>query len=346
MPIRAVLMNDTRADRHFGCLRVMRLIEKRLAGQGIEIAGRSPIRNDWENDRAFLDAMGRSDLVVINGEGTFHHGAQSALRLLKVVDHPARAGKPVALINTLYQDNPKEWRRYLDKIALVSARDSRSAAEIEALTGRRTPVVPDMSLSDGMLAAPGGPGRDRILVGDSVSRTLSRTLREIARHSPDTFFLPILTTLKAPRAHWPFPIRQLRETFIHAHAAAAGALDRKILFSRTEEEFIAHLLRARLHVTGRFHAVCFCLFTGTPFLAVDSNSWKIAALLDDFGLGRQRLVTVEELRERLVQGGGEDYSDEERAKIEAGLRLCAEKARDLFGEIAGLARDGGDVRRG
>ena len=42
------------------------------------------------------------------------------------------ATQPVALINALYQDNPQDWRRYLDKFALISPRDSWSAATLAA----------------------------------------------------------------------------------------------------------------------------------------------------------------------------------------------------------------------
>ena len=94
----AVILNDTRGDSHFGCFRVMRLIEENLAGRGIRVLARSGVRNDWENDRPFLDAMAKSDLIVINGEGTLHHGAKAGARLLRVVDHPVRGDKPVALI--------------------------------------------------------------------------------------------------------------------------------------------------------------------------------------------------------------------------------------------------------
>jgi polysaccharide pyruvyl transferase WcaK-like protein len=49
----------------------------------------------------------------------------------------------------------------------------------------------------------------------------------------------------------------------------------------TEREFIDRVSRLSLLVTGRFHAVCVALAAGTPFLAVESNTHKIASLIED-----------------------------------------------------------------
>ena len=47
MPLTAVLMNDTRGHAHFGCQRVMRVIESNLESRGIKVTARSLVRNDW-----------------------------------------------------------------------------------------------------------------------------------------------------------------------------------------------------------------------------------------------------------------------------------------------------------
>ena len=130
MSLTAVLMNDTRGHAHFGCQRVMRVIESNLESRGITVIARSLVRNDWEADRAFLDAASKCDVIVINGEGTLHHGASHGEKLLRIAAHPVRAGKPVALINAIYQENPEHWRRYLDGIDLISPRDSWSATVV------------------------------------------------------------------------------------------------------------------------------------------------------------------------------------------------------------------------
>lgn len=334
--VKAVILNDTRGDNHFGCFRVMRIIEENLVRRGTTVIGRSLVRNDWERDRGFLEKLSEADLVVINGEGTLHHGHRQGERLLRIAEHPARGRKPIALINAIYQENPESWKTYLDWIDLISTRDSRSAAEISRLTGRDCGFVPDLSLAEGALASP-GIARTRLLIGDSVETRTRLALRALTEIDANAKYLPILKGLKPSKPHHPTPFRQLREVYIWLNARYSQWRHGNIEFNGDETGFIRSLLSARLHVTGRFHAVCFCLFTGTPFLAVESNSWKMGALLEDFGLGTGRIVPVEQIRARLNSGEDFAFTEEEEATIAAGLGRCKQGAADLFDRIAALA---------
>jgi hypothetical protein len=334
---KAVILNDTRGDNHFGCFRVMRVIEENLAARGIEVIGRSLVRNDWARDGRLLQALRRSDLVLINGEGTLHHGNGQGQRLLEVVDHLARGDKPVALINTIYQANPPEWRHYLDKIALVSTRDSRSAQAISDLTGKPCSHVPDLSLGEGQLAAEHPGRRTDLLVGDSVDRHVTAALIDLAAATPKARFLPILKTLKASKPHYGPLAYGIREAYIKLHATVSQWRRGNIEFNENEAGFIASLQRAQLHVTGRFHAVCFCLFTQTPFVAVKSNSWKINALLEDFGLSDRRVMPVETIRARLAAGESFHFSEAEKQIIAERLLQCRRETKLLFDQVAALA---------
>lgn len=335
--LKAVILNDTRGDNHFGCFRVMRIIEENLAARGILVTARSLVRNDWGSDRAFLDAMAEADVIVINGEGTLHHGSRLGERLLSVVGHPARGDTPVALINALYQENPPSWGRFLERFDLISTRDSWSAEVASEHAKRKVGHVPDLSLAGGMLPSPATPQRDLLLVGDSVSRSVSHGLLALMSGRPNAYLLPITKTIKSSKPDLPAPLRALRQGYARLHASAFGLRHRRVLFNRTESEFIEDLLRGRLHVTGRFHSVCFCLFTGTPFLAVESNSWKIGALLNDFGFGSSRLTTLEDIRERIEQPEKEEYSPEELDAVGLGLARVQKQAGLVFDEIRKLA---------
>ena len=189
MPLTAVLMNDTRGHAHFGCQRVMRVIESNLESRGIKVTARSLVRNDWPSDRAFLDAVSKCDIVVINGEGTLHHGKHHGDKLLQIVDHTARAGKPIALINTIYQDNPDHWRRFLDGIELISPRDSWSAAALRAATGRTDIChVPDLSMAEGFHPLADTTPRVMLTIGESVLRDTSHELIAFFQKRTETAF--------------------------------------------------------------------------------------------------------------------------------------------------------------
>ncbi len=319
-------------------MRVMRVIEEGLKARGITISATSLVRNDWPRDRAFLAAMQNADLIVINGEGTLHHGSKQGAKLLDVVDHPARGTTPAALINAVYQDNPTAWNERLAKFDLISTRDSWSAKEVETAIGRKTDFVPDLSLAEGAVSTPETLRRDRLLIGDSVNRAVGRQLLAFADQRDDARYLPILTSIKPPKPHYPLVLRALRQAYIDLHAKAFGWRHRHTLFNRTEAGFVESLQSGYLHLTGRFHAVCLCLATGTPFLALESNSWKIAALLHDFGLGNDRIVTLEEARRRIKAGESFDFSAGERKIIDSGLAAARSGAQALFDSLDVLAR--------
>lgn len=335
--VKAVILNDTRGDNHFGCFRVMRVIEENLARRGIEVIGRSLVRNNWQADAAFLASLAQADLIVINGEGTLHHGSRQGERLLAVVDHPARGQKPVALINTLYQDNPGSWSRYLEKIDLISTRDAWSAEAASNHAGRTVGHVPDLSLWEGAAESTSTARGDLVLIGDSVIRSVSERLITLADSRPDARFLPILTTIKPPKPHYRQPFRALRNAYIHTHALAFRLRHPHVWFNRDEAGFMHSLKKGALHATGRFHSICLCLVTGTPFIALESNSWKIRALLDEFDLGPDRLVDIDDLPARLSDPALRYFSMREQAAIAKRLSECVMQTQALFDRIAELA---------
>jgi len=339
LSINAVILNDTRGDNHFGCFRVMRTIEDNLVSRGINIAAHSIVRNDWEHDRPLLRSIAQCDLIIINGEGTLHHGARAGKRLLRIATHPARGQKPVALINALYQENPPEWAQYLERIDLISTRDSWSAEVASAAAGRKIDFLPDLSLCSGPISPNATAERDMLLVGDSVSREVSKTLLDLAASRPDARLLPILKTIKASKPHFPAPLKMLREAYIRLHAEAFRLQMRNVWFNKNEAGFINALQHGYLHVTGRFHAVCLCILSGTPFLALESNSWKTRALLNDLGLDESRLTEIGQLEERLKKPEEFAYTSEEEKTIASALHRASIDASGLFDRIRALADD-------
>ncbi len=337
MRLKAVILNDTRGDNHFGCMRVMRILEENLVARGIDVTATSLVRNDWSRDQRFLVAMQTADLIIINGEGTLHHGSKQGSKLLEVIDHPARGTTPVALINAVYQDNPTAWSVQLSRMSLLMARDSWSAKELSTAIGRAVDFVPDLSLAEGPISLNPSVQRNRLLVGDSVNRYITKQMLRFVDARQDANFLPILTSIKPPKPHYPPPLRALRQAYIDVHAATFGLGHRRTQFNATEAGFVSSLATGYLHLTGRFHSICLCLATATPFLALESNSWKISALLRDFGLSTDRIVTFEQACDRLANNEVLDFTEEEQQKINSGLLASKRKASDLFDRLLLLA---------
>lgn len=324
---KAVILNDTSQRNHHGCARVMRLLVAGLERHGMTVTARSLARNDWEKDNAFLSALADADVIVINGEGTLHHGRDAGARLLRVVDHPATGATPVALVNALWEENPPDWSGPLSRMALCAARDSDSAAAMQAARAKAI-WLPDLSLSAPAEIAP--QSRNGVIVGDSVKWNKRQVLASAAQRIPGATFLPTKT---------------LRQR-IWRNGLARGALFRAYngvlprrapAFEMAQDEtaYLRRIAAADLHITGRFHAVCLSILVETPFLALSSNASKIERLLRDAGLNTDRMIAEQALQSPPLSA---PFTDQELDKIRAFRSMAETRAEALFAQIATLAR--------
>lgn len=334
-----VILNDTRPDLHHGCSRVMRILESGLTSRGLTITARSPLRHDWTRDDGVLSAMTSARLVVINGEGTLHHGSRHGDTLLSVVDHPAASRCPVVLVNALYQDNPPEWGRRLARMALIAARDSRSRREIGAAIGdapARLRCVPDLTLAE-PIAMAGPEPEGGILWGDSVSSGTAACLARMARRRGERR-CPSLSALKRPKGRTALS-RALRNGWIGLHAGLARWRHPALRLACDEGDYARQIARAELHVTGRFHGVCYSMAARRPFLALASNSWKVEALIADAGLAPWRVCTPSQLDDLLARGvAALRFLPEEQAALNRFLAHAGSSASALFDDLGALAR--------
>lgn len=326
-----VILNNTLDQPHFGCQRVMQTIGHLLESRGATVIGTALAGTHWERDPLFLKALERCDAILINGEGTLHHGHARAERLLKIVDHPLRANKPVSIVNALYQANPDSWKRYLDKVQVIIARDGKSHDELAKVYGGQLFKTLDLSLHEPYSVTAGE--RQAISFGDSVFPEVSKQLLQLSAAHNGSLFLPIMKTIKSRKASLPPILRALRDAYIQLHALAYKVAHRHARFAKDESEFLDLLAHSRLHVTGRFHGACLSLLAGTPFLSVASNSWKIEALIEDLGLSKQRIITLNQLQKMDFSDHVLNFSPEERSNMSAAMfnsRRLVESAFDLI----------------
>lgn len=325
---RVIVMNDTSGRSHHGCARVMRLLYEGLGRHGLQIAYRSPARQDWQKAPDFLAALDSADLVVINGEGTLHHGREAGRKLLDVIPAARAKGVPVALVNALWQENPPDWHDLLSGAALVATRDGQSAEALAALGDVR--VLPDLSLSAGADPQPGP--RDQLYFGDSVRWSTRRSLALAATRLKADALLPTKTRASSAWTRWP------TGPWLSAlyHGAAPFGLP-PLRLAVDEAEYLHLLGRARMHVTGRFHGICLSLVTGTPFLTTGSNSWKIEALLSDAGLPKSRAIAEADLQGLSQADLNRPFTAQEQAGIATFLASAAREAERLFADLAALA---------
>lgn len=335
VPINVVLMNDTSSRYHHGCALVMRNLRDGLEARGCTISATSFARHEWKNDINFVAKLKDAHLVVVNGEGTLHHGKVAGASLLEIVDRPELSETPVTLVNALYEANPDDWGQWLAKFNICAARDSVSLTAMRnslshAVSKPDMMWLPDLSMAQG--ARPVGGQRSGIIVGDSVKWNRRRDLAQLARRLNLDHFIPT-KTLKSPI--WQMPV--VRHLLYCIYNGVPHLKQPQFIMAEDTEAYLARLATCEGHITGRFHAVCLSMITRTPFLALSSNASKIERLLQDVGLGTDRLVSPDQLNSLTRAEIVRPFSHQETQAIDAFLERASRESDGLFDRLAELA---------
>lgn len=188
---------------------------------------------------------GDFDVLVVNGEGSMHHGSGAFVEKMRLIEAATAAGRPTFLINSVWQGNPHDFDSALAKCRQVVVREILSEREI-AEHGVKAKVIPDLSYF-----APIGKGKAVDLkVGIAMTDFLSREFGGFVRL----------------RSRW-----AERYPFLDMCAMDWSTLVRS-------------LQTARLLLTGRHHGVYAACKARTPFLALAGNSHKIEGLIASAGV--------------------------------------------------------------
>jgi hypothetical protein len=259
--MKVLLFNDTGSWPHVGCLAVSYAHQKMLAREGIEVIRRFFVNEYvelWRGNRdstelalrhsELPDLMSDVDAVIVNGEGTIHHGA--GLHLLAILDLALSLGKGAFLVNAVIQE-VGAYEDTLVRLTDLVVRDARTAQYLEEM-GARPRLVPDS-----ILEADFYPGHD-----DSFKDKIIFTDCHWSRHDVFEQLGSAYATLADQAIHFPL---EAPERF---------------------DDWRSSLMKfraAKLIITGRHHGVYLALMAKTPFIALPSNTWKIEGLIDIIG---------------------------------------------------------------
>lgn len=340
-PPRAVLLNDTRIENHHGCDAVVTSMFRLASDAGLEVSTTAPANADWRTNAAVMAAIDDADLVIVNGEGTLHHDAPWGEVLLAAGAYARARGKAAVLINATWQENSARLGALVKDFDLVSVRETASARALEAI-GVDARIVPDLALLEDIPSPHRGGG---LGFSDNVVRSSTLALyRHMKAHAAE----PISLFRRSPT--WREVYRGLREflpgfrIFNPFSVWEVLTLLRRDASAREPDggRWKARVASYSLIVTGRFHLVAFCLASRTPFLAVASNTHKIAAMLSDAGLGG-RHVAVDALTAEALSSAAV-WRETELEAIEGYLGKARDEMRRLFRDIRRLALEkrGGD----
>jgi hypothetical protein len=183
---------------------------------------------------------GDFDVLVVNGEGSMHHGGGAFVDKMRLIESATAAGRPTSLINSVWQDNPHDFDSALAKCRQVIVREVLSQREI-AKHGIKAEAVPDLSYFAPIRKSDAVDLKDGVAMTDFLSHEFGGFVRL--------------------RSRWAerYPFLDMR------------AMDWSTL--------VRSLQTARLLLTGRHHAVYAACKARTPFLALAGNTHKIEGLI-------------------------------------------------------------------
>lgn len=244
--MRIALFNDTGRYPHVGCRAVSSGHDRMLERLGVEVAHRS-FYGEWRDgiDGPRLLAILRSvEAVVVNGEGTIHHGR--GRHLLAILRTAQALEVPTYLVNAVLEACDDD-RDVLDQLTDCTVRDAASSAYLTRLG------VPHRIVFDSILEA------------DFVEEARVDLAGKI-----------VVTDWHGARADVGAALQRLQAEF--GDGAVWYPLEHPDQAAHWSQA-LADLRAARLIVTGRHHGVCLAAMAGVPFVACGSNTWKVEGLL-------------------------------------------------------------------
>lgn len=310
--MRVVIANNTEAELHHGCWRVMSNIRRALAERGAEVIASHKVGTDWRDDRQFRTALAKADALLVNGEGTIHSDRPAGLDLLELSEAARGAGLYSALVNFSWAGISREHSSSLHDFDLVAARETRSRTELVEL-GIEVELMADMSL-----AYADSPTKARQGIGwtDSVVPPVARQLHRLARYA-GWRHVPI----QMPPGNGMFRRRHLALADLARPARMLRNLQLDLAIHRDAEKspasYLSRIAGLEGLVSGRFHAICLAILVGTPFLAIESNTHKISALVADAGLSPERVIEQASLGQLMPDLEVPPWTPGERSAVEA-----------------------------
>jgi hypothetical protein len=192
-----------------------------------------------------VDPTAPFDVLVVNGEGSMHHGWANFRRKMELLREAQAQGKRTYLINSLWQENPSDYDDVLHALDGISVRGPKSANDLKSRHG----VVSHQCLDLCYFAPLENVAQDRNFKGATV-------ITDVYSNSLGGFV-------------WPS----------EEHLTSMPRLD---LRSTNWAQFISNLRSASVLVTGRHHGMYAACKARVPFVLFEGNSHKMDDLLSAY----------------------------------------------------------------
>lgn len=256
--MKVFLLNDTATVPHIGCQAVSDAHARLLGSAGHRVVDRAflgelkPFAHREEEpgiaavlaDESLRSRIEAAEAVVVNGEGTLHHGVGT--EYFAVLGAAQRLGKATLIVNAVFEAH-QGWEAVIQGLDDFCVRDQNSLDHARSF-GFRCRLVPDSFLGAQFDGNPFVDLHDKIVITDwhpARDFDVGVTLRGLLDSVEGTFYFPM-------------------QHGIHAH-----------LWRRAAQTWA----RASVIVTARHHGLYLAAVARKPFIAMPSNTRKVEGLI-------------------------------------------------------------------
>lgn len=313
--MKILILNDTRAENHHGCSRVMNAIDRNLFIRKEYEVSYLKLMTRWDLDEDIKRKIIQTDLLIINGEGTLHGDLIHVRCLLNAISFAKSYCVTVAVINATLYDLSNKSINKLAKADYLYVRDMASKRLMEE-NGITALYCPDLVFWE-----PFPLKEEKSRSGCAVSDGYGPTVldAEILKnsHTPITISNLEQRFYKSPK---------LRKVFIRLRSMLNFSRSVQLVSDSTQVDFLVRLNSFEFVLSGRYHIVCMCLLLEIPFNFIESNTPKISFLLSDIGLDLDRFFYR-------ADSPKIDFSENELSKIKLFKSGAQIKIKEMFDNI-------------
>ena len=139
-PIKTVIINDTRGG-HIGSNLVMKNMFDLCRKYQLNVIYTLPRSAFGQYDAKVYNKVQQAELLILHGEGTFHHSNVHVNQLLNACKQ-----KPTVLINTVWDKVFTERENEIKNLKLISVRESKSYEQAIKITDKnKVMITPDLT---------------------------------------------------------------------------------------------------------------------------------------------------------------------------------------------------------
>ncbi|WP_283404725.1 polysaccharide pyruvyl transferase family protein [Roseibium denhamense] len=359
---RFLLINYTGDGYHWGCYATSHAITRNLLQKGpvdiISVSQNGQFKlGNVDLSQGYADAPGfaekhpriaeqilGADVVVVNGEGTLHGAlTRGPIALLVMIRFAKAANKAVHLINhsCFPSDTTASCRADAAYVSILHAVDSVVVRDVASLAFYERNEIPahlgfdclplyyEATLEDHNIAS--APLPDITVIGgvtmslDQVSKIIDILLARYGGNCKVTYLCGSAGSLAKEDK---IAEHVLEQKYWHEERF-------QLVNARTFPEFMSHIRRSRLLVTGRFHYAIAAMSCGIPFIAYKSNTPKTEAVLNEHGYGAPILDPCAPISENLVPILDQFDSGGKALKTTTPLSTLVELANENFSFLHG-----------